>query len=319
LRIGVVGTGHLGNIHLKCLKNTDFQCVGVYDLDQTKSSKAADEFGLQNYVSYNDLLAEVEAVIIVSDTTSHYDLACQAIEDSKHVFIEKPVTANVEEATKLKALTQENPSLKVQVGHVERYNPAFVSALSQLSQPKFIECHRLANFNPRGNDVSVILDLMIHDLDILLTVVDSEVSEIRANGVSIVSKTPDICNARLEFRNGCVANVTASRISLKQMRKFRIFQEDAYVGIDFLEKSNQVIKLHDKQVDDAMKIETGQGTKYMNILAQPTTQINAIEEELKDFYKSIKEDLEPTVNVEHALKVMRLAEQIEKNLNQSHA
>jgi len=147
----------------------------------------------------------------------------------------------------------------------------------------------------------------------------SEVSEIRANGVSIVSKSPDICNARLEFDNGCVANVTASRISLKQMRKFRIFQEDAYVGIDFLEKSNQVIKLHDQQVDDSMKIETGQGTKYMNIKAQPTVQINAIEEELKDFYRAIKEDVEPTVNIEHALKVMRLAEQIENNLNQSHA
>ena len=319
MRIGVVGTGHLGNIHLKCLKNTAFQSKGVYDLDQAKSAKAAAEFGIKNFSSFDEMLKEIDAVIVVSDTTSHYNLASQAIQHAKHVFIEKPVTANVDEAIKLQALVCDNPSLKIQVGHVERYNPAFVSALSQLSKPKFIECHRLANFNPRGNDVSVILDLMIHDLDILLTVVNSEVAEIRANGVSIVSKTPDICNARLEFVNGCVANVTASRISLKQMRKFRIFQEDAYVAIDFLKKENQVIKLHDQQVEDSMKIETGQGVKYLNILAQPTADSNAIEDELNDFYNAIIDGREPTVNVAHAVKVMMLAKQIEQKLNQGYA
>ncbi len=292
--------------------------MGVYDLDQAKSAKAASDFGIPVFSSFSQLLDAVEAVIIVSDTTSHYDLARQAILHGKHVFIEKPVTANVAEALALKSLVEDNPTLKVQVGHVERYNPAFVSALSQLNQPKFIECHRLANFNPRGNDVSVILDLMIHDLDILLSVVDSEIAEVRSNGVSIVSKSADICNARLEFKNGCVANVTASRISLKQMRKFRIFQEDAYVGIDFLDKSNQVIKLNDERVDDSLEIETGRGIKYLNVDAQPTIKSNAIEEELKDFYKSIIENIEPKVNVEHALKVMALAEQIEKNLNQTY-
>jgi len=319
LRIGVVGTGHLGNIHLKCLKNTDFQCVGVYDLDHTKSAKAAADFGVKSYGSLEALLNEVDSIIIVSDTSSHFQLACQAIQSNKHVFIEKPVTATLEEATKLQDLILENPKLKIQVGHVERYNPAFVSALSHLSTPKFIECHRLASFNPRGNDVSVILDLMIHDLDILLTIVDAEVSEVRASGVSIVSKTPDICNARLEFSNGCVANVTASRISLKQMRKFRIFQEDAYIGIDFLEKTNQVIQLNDEEVKDAMKIETGQGPKYLNVKSHTGNQINAIEEELKDFYKSITEDIEPKVNVDHAFKVMKLADQIENKLKLSNA
>ena len=319
MRIGVVGTGHLGNIHLKCLKNTDFQCIGVYDLDQTKSAKAAAEFGIDHYESFQALLKDIDAVIVVSDTTSHYDLACEAIRQSKHVFIEKPVTANVDEALKLKSLVNDNPSLKIQVGHVERYNPAFVSALSQLGQPKFIECHRLANFNPRGNDVSVILDLMIHDLDILLTIVDSEITEVRSNGVSIVSSTPDICNARIEFSNGCVANVTASRISLKQMRKFRIFQEDAYVGIDFLEKTHQVIKLNDHPLEDSMEIETGKGTKYLNVLNQATTASNAIEEELKDFYLAITKDRKPTVNVDHALRVMALAEKIEQRLNLAYA
>ena len=318
MRIGVVGTGHLGNIHLKCLKHTDFNCIGVFDIDTTRSAKAASDHGIQNFSTYQELLGEVDAAIIVSDTTAHFDLAKEAIHASKHVFIEKPVTANVAEALALNALIQSYSGIKVQVGHVERYNPAFVSAISELSSPKFIECHRLANFNPRGNDVSVILDLMIHDLDILLTVVDSEVAEIRANGVSIVSKTPDICNARIEFANGCVANITASRLSLNQMRKFRIFQSDAYIGIDFLAKSNQIIQLKDQELDDAMKIETDIGTKYLNIKSQPALEINAIVEEQKDFYSSIVHDRKPTVDVSHALKVMQLADRIEKQLNKKH-
>ena len=318
MRIGVVGTGHLGNIHLKCLKQTDFNCIGVFDIDASKSAKAASDHGIQNFTSFQELLEEVEAAIIVSDTTSHFDLAQQAIQASKHVFIEKPVTANVAEALALNALIQSYPGIKVQVGHVERYNPAFVSALTEVSDPKFIECHRLANFNPRGNDVSVILDLMIHDLDILLTVVKSEVAEIRANGVSIVSKTPDICNARIEFKNGCVANITASRLSLNQMRKFRIFQEDAYIGIDFLAKSNQIIQLKDEQQEEAMQIETDLGTKYLNIKSQEAQEINAIVEEQKDFYSSIVNDRIPTVNINHALRVMKLADQIEKQLNKTH-
>lgn len=318
MRIGVVGTGHLGNIHLKCLKQTDFNCIGVFDIDSSKSAKAASDHGIKNFSSLQELLGEVDSVIIVSDTSSHFELAKTAISSSKHVFIEKPITANLSEAMALKEIIKSHAGIKVQIGHVERYNPAFVSALSELSDPKFIECHRLANFNPRGNDVSVILDLMIHDLDILLTVVKSEVREIRANGVSVVSKTPDICNARIEFENNCVANITASRLSLNQMRKFRIFQSDAYIGIDFLAKSNQIIQLKDEPLNGEMKIETDLGTKYLNIKSQPTQEINAIVEEQKDFFKSIVEDKIPVVNIDHAVKVMKLADSIEQKLNQIH-
>lgn len=318
MRIGVVGTGHLGNIHLKCLKQTDFNCIGVFDIDSSRSARAATDHGIKNFPSFQEMLEEIDAVIIVSDTSSHYELAKAAVSASKHVFIEKPVTANLDQAFDLKTHINAHSGIKVQIGHVERYNPAFVSALTQLSDPKFIECHRLANFNPRGNDVSVILDLMIHDLDILLTVVKSEVAEIRANGVSIVSKTPDICNARIEFVNGCVANITASRLSLNQMRKFRIFQSDAYIGIDFLAKSNQIIQLKDEEQAESMKIETDLGTKYLNIKSQPAQEINAIVEEQKDFYNSIVQDKIPTVNIDHAVRVMKLANDIEKQLNKTH-
>ncbi len=315
MRIGVVGTGHLGNIHLKCLKQTDFNCIGVFDIDRDKAIVAASQHQIKSFSSFQNMLQEVDATIIVSDTTSHFELAQESIQANKHTFIEKPVTANVDEAHALNATVHSYPDVKVQVGHVERYNPAFVTAMEQLQNPKFIECHRLANFNPRGNDVSVILDLMIHDLDILLTVVKSKVHEIRANGVSIVSKTPDICNARIEFENGCVANVTASRISLNQMRKFRIFQSDAYIGIDFLKKQSQIIQLKDEQAKDSMKIETHLGTKYLNVKSQPAQELNAIVEEQKDFYNAIVNDLTPTVNVNHALNVMKLADNIEKKLN----
>lgn len=318
MRIGVVGTGHLGNIHLKCLKQTDFNCIGVFDIDSARSAKAASDHGIKNFPSFQEMLGEVDAVIIVSDTSSHYELARAAVSASKHIFIEKPVTANLAQAFELKGLIHSHSGIKVQIGHVERYNPAFVSALTQLSDPKFIECHRLANFNPRGNDVSVILDLMIHDLDILLTVVKSDVAEIRANGVSIVSKTPDICNARIEFKNGCVANVTASRLSLNQMRKFRIFQSDAYIGIDFLAKSSQIVQLKDEEQAESMKIETDLGTKYLNIKSQPAQEVNAIVEEQKDFYNSIVQDKIPTVNIDHAVNVMKLADDIEKQLNKAH-
>lgn len=314
MRIGVVGTGHLGNIHLKCLKATPFEIIGVYDINPSRSRKAAADHSILAYGSLDELIANVDALSIVSDTTSHGVISTQALKAGKHIFVEKPITANLEEAKALAELQTSFPDLKAQVGHVERYNPAFREALEKVNNPMFIECHRLATFNPRGNDVSVILDLMIHDLDILLTVVRSPISEIRANGVKIISSTPDICNARIEFENGCVANMTASRLSLKQMRKFRIFQGDAYIGIDFLEKTNQVIQLSDVEQDNSMTIETAKGTKYIEIKSQQAQNSNAIEDELNDFYQAIVSDTEPVVNIKHAVQVMELAHRIEQNL-----
>ncbi len=312
MRIGVVGTGHLGKIHLKCLNSTPFTLQGVFDIDAKTANEAAGIYQTQAFSSYQELLKEIDAVIVVADTTSHYDLSVNALNAGKHVFIEKPVTASLEEAHALQKLVSDSHGLIVQVGHVERYNPAFVATLPHVHNPMFIECHRLATFNPRGNDVSVILDLMIHDLDILLELVDSPIAEIRSNGVNILSSTADICNARIEFANGCVANMTASRISLKQMRKFRIFQNDAYIGIDFLEKTNQVIKLNDQK--EGMLIETKDGDKYINVMSQDIQESNAIENELNDFYKAIVEKTEPKVDIHHAVKVMELAHEIESNI-----
>lgn len=314
MRIGVVGTGHLGNIHLKCLKATPFELVGVFDINPSRSSKAAQDHGIPSYESLDQLIANVDALSIVSDTTSHSVISKQALEAGKHIFIEKPITANLAEAQALAKVQAEYPHLKAQVGHVERYNPAFQEALQTVNNPMFIECHRLATFNPRGNDVSVILDLMIHDLDILLNVVKAPITEVRSNGVKIISSTPDICNARIEFENGCVANMTASRLSLKQMRKFRIFQSDAYIGIDFLDKTNQVIQLSETEQENSFSIETDKGTQYIEVKSQPAQNSNAIEDELNDFYRSIVSDTEPIVNIKHAVKVMELAHRIEQKL-----
>ena len=236
LKIGVLGAGHLGKIHIKCIKDIpEYELVGFYDPIAENAEKVSDEFELKSFNNIARLLSEVDAVDIVTPTLSHFDCASQALKAGKHVFIEKPVTNTLQEAKGLLSMAEAS-DLKVQVGHVERFNPAFVAAKDHLEQPMFIETHRLAQFNPRGLDVPVVLDLMIHDIDVILKVVGSEVVNISASGVNVVADTPDIANARLEFANGCVANLTTSRIAVKNMRKSRFFQRDAYLGVDFLEK-----------------------------------------------------------------------------------
>ena len=241
LKIGVLGVGHLGRIHLKCIELVDeLELVGFFDPNEKNASTALKNHKIQRFDSLEDLIAAVDMVDIVTPTTTHFRLAKKSIEAGKHVFIEKPVTNTISEAEELLSLAKEM-NVKVQVGHVERFNPAFLSLKDTDLKPMFIEAHRLAMFNPRGTDVSVVLDLMIHDLDIVLSLVDSEVKGVHASGVNVVSDSPDIANVRLEFENGCVANLTASRISMKQMRKVRLFQPDAYISLDFLEK-NTLIK-----------------------------------------------------------------------------
>ena len=235
INAGLVGAGHLGKIHLRLLNQSDrYNLVGFHDKDVENGKKLEAELGYRYFENFEDLLAEIEMLDIVTPTIYHYDYAIKAIKKGIHFFIEKPVTQTLEQAEELLTLCHEH-GIKAQVGHVERYNPAFIGAKDYIKNPMFIEIHRLAEFNPRGTDVSVVLDLMIHDLDILLSLVKSKVKEIHASGVSVVSKTPDICNARIEFENGCVANLTTSRISMKAMRKSRFFQQDAYVSVDFLE------------------------------------------------------------------------------------
>ncbi|MFT7345511.1 MAG: putative dehydrogenase, partial [Lentimonas sp.] len=246
LKVGVLGAGHLGKIHIRLLLGLKdkFEFVGFYDPNPENAAKVAEEYKIKAFSDMNELIEEVDCLDIVTPTLSHYVCASKAIKASKHVFIEKPVTETLEEARSLISLSRE-AGVKVQVGHVERFNPAFREAIAHLGSPMFIETHRLAQFNPRGTDVPVVLDLMIHDIDIILSVVKSNVKRVSASGVSVVSDTPDITNARIEFENGCVANLTASRISMKNMRKSRFFQKDAYISVDFLTKETEVVSMTD--------------------------------------------------------------------------
>jgi len=316
IKIGLLGVGHLGKIHLKCLHQTDFDIIGVYDPDPESQNFVRENYNIPVYDSIDKLMEEVDALDVVSTTITHYKLALKAINLGKHVFIEKPICSTLEEANTLVEATHKQ-SVKVQVGHVERYNPAIMSLKDREVSPKFIEGHRLTTFNTRGNDVSVMLDLMIHDLDLVLELVGSEVVDVQANGVCVVNDTPDICNARITFKNGCVANLTASRISMKQMRKMRMFQGDEYISLDFLEKEAQIIKLEsipEGQESSGMTIETSSGKKAISIESPQIKEVNAIVEELKDFHRSIAEDRPITVPVEAGLKALELAYLIEDKI-----
>ena len=313
LKIGVLGAGHLGKIHLRLLKEIpEFEVVGYYDPDDVNAAKAAEQTQLPRIATLEELLSSVDAVDIVTPTLSHHDCAAQAIEQNKHIFIEKPLCNSLAEAHDLLNKAEASAHLKIQVGHVERFNPAFLALRGRELKPMFIETHRLAQFNPRGTDVSVILDLMIHDLDIILSMVKSPVTLISASGVPIISDSPDIANARIEFANGCVANLTASRISMKQMRKTRIFQPDAYISIDFLEKKTEIFKLWENAPgggQPAFEIETGQNgeKKYVGFEQPEVTEINSIKTELELFAKSILENHDPPVTIQDGYRAMELA------------
>lgn len=247
LKIGVLGAGHLGKIHLRLAQQSErYHLAGFFDLDQENAHQVKKDFGYHLFDSAEELIRSVDVVDIVTPTLSHFKIAQMALKAGKHIFVEKPITYTYQEAETLMKLAKEM-GVKGQVGHVERFNPAFQAVESRIENPMFVEAHRLAEFNPRGTDVPVVLDLMIHDIEAVMSVVKGQVKTIHASGVSILSKTPDICNARVEFESGCVANFTASRISLKNMRKQRYFQRDAYISIDFLEKKCEVVKMKDAQ------------------------------------------------------------------------
>jgi predicted dehydrogenase len=323
LKIGVLGAGHLGKIHLKCIKQiADYQLVGFFDPDQDISGKVEAEYETRSYQSIDDLIEAVDIVDIVTPTVSHFECASKALKKFKHVFIEKPIVTSVEEAKALIELADE-ANIKVQVGHVERFNPAFIAAESFFNQPMFIETHRLAQFNPRGTDVPVVLDLMIHDIDIVQSVVRSDVKKISASGVQVISDTPDIANARIEFNNGCVANLTASRISMKNMRKSRFFQKDAYISVDFLEKSVEIIKMKDVQPEHedpfAMILDLGNGKGRKQIIFdKPEVEpVNAIQAELEEFYRAIVEDVTPPVTIFDGYNALEIAYRIMDEIKQS--
>ena len=316
IKVGLVGAGHLGKIHLRLLNQSEkYQLVGFHDKDIENAKRIEEEFGYKFYENLDELLEKIEVLDIVTPTFYHHHYAKIAIERGLHFFIEKPVTQTLEQAEELISLCQEK-GIKAQVGHVERYNPAFIATKPFIDEPMFIEIHRLAEFNPRGTDVSVVLDLMIHDLDILLSVVKSPVKEIRASGVCVVSKSPDIANARIEFENGCVANLTTSRISMKAMRKSRFFQKDAYISVDFLEKKSEVIRMKSAPKNPAdfdMIIQNAEGEKHQILFEYPNIQPNnAILDELESFADSINENMPIEVSLTDGTEALKVALEIVK-------
>ena len=323
LKIGVFGAGHLGKIHLRLLKelNDEFELVGFFDPNDAAAEQIANEFGIERYLQATDLIELVDCVDVVTPTLAHFEIASQALRKSKHVFIEKPVTETIEEARALMELARE-ANVKVQVGQVERFNPAFQAAIPYFKKTMFIETHRLAQFNPRGTDVPVVLDLMIHDLDIILTVVNSGVKRVSASGVAVVSDTHDITNARIEFDNGCVANLTASRISMKNMRKSRFFQKDAYISVDFLTKELEVVRMEDvdgepNPLDIVFDLGEGKPVKKIFFDKPEINEVNAIKEELRTFHEAIIHDKIPVVPLEDGFRALDVAQKIMEKLKLS--
>lgn len=314
LKIGILGAGHLGKIHLRIVASSPtYELVGFYDPDTEAVAKLVKEQGYTAYESAEALIEAVDVVSIITPTLSHFEMAKKAIRAKKHVFIEKPIAKTDQEAASLTQLADEYGVLG-QVGHVERFNPAFKAVQSSLQNPMFIETHRLAEFNPRGTDVSVVLDLMIHDIDIVLSVVHSPIKHIDASGVAVISDTPDISNARIVFENGCVANFTASRISLKKMRKTRFFQKNAYIAVDYLTQKVEVVKMKDapEQADDlSILLTNAEGKKKQIYFENPSIlEGNAIQDELEHFASCIHENKKPTVSLQDGAAALEVAHKI---------
>ncbi len=313
LKVGVLGVGHLGKFHLNNWKEINqVEVVGFYDPNDDTAQEVSEKYQIPRFLEAERLLDVVDAVDIVAPTNFHFELCKLAMRRGKHVFVEKPLANTMEEARELVKLAKES-NIKFQVGHVERFNPAFLAVQHLDLNPMFIEVHRLAQFNPRGTEVSVILDLMIHDIDIILKLVKSEVKSISASGVAVMTDTPDIANVRVEFNNGCVANLTSSRISMKKMRKVRVFQKDAYIGIDFLNKKAEVIKLKTPQDLESFSfdIDLPNGSKKsIAMLNPPVPEVNAIRMELEKFRDAIQENTPTIVSEVDGYRAMDVAHQI---------
>ena len=313
LNIAVIGAGHLGEFHIKLLKSSKlFNLIGFFDPNKSRVKEIIDKYNI-NFFEINKISSLVDAVIISTPTSSHYETAVKFLNNKKHVFIEKPISSSIEQANKLIEIKKSN-KLIGQVGHVERFNSAFLNIKNALN-PMFIESHRLSSYPSRGTDVSVVLDLMIHDIDIVLSLVDSKITNISANGTKIISSSPDIANARIEFENGCVANLTSSRLSLKKMRKMRVFQTDSYISLDFDSGSSEIIKIKnfDGKNKYAMTIHDSEGVeKEIHIENIKNEKINSIEEEHKNFYYSIINKEDPIVSFEKGRDALDLAIKIVK-------
>lgn len=312
IKVGIFGVGHLGKFHLNNWKTMEgIELVGFYDPNDEVAENVKRDYQLRRFDNPAELADQSDAVDIVASTPYHFELCAMAIRKGKHVFVEKPLANTMEEAVEIVKLTKE-AGIKLQVGHIERFNPALLALKDVSLQPMFIEVHRLAQFNPRGTEVSVILDLMIHDIDIILNMVNSDIKAISANGVAVMTDTPDIANVRIEFHNGCVANLTSSRISMKQMRKMRLFQKDAYIGIDFLEKKAEIIKLQtEKQPGQfSFDIATAKGKRTIAISNPVVPSENAMLLELQAFAESVRTGKSTLVNEMDGYRSMEVAHQI---------
>ncbi len=317
LKVGVFGVGHLGKFHLNNWKEIEgVKLVGFFDPNNDNANQVIEQYGLKRFMDEDKLMDACDIIDVITPTDHHYAVCMQAIRKGKHVFVEKPLANTIQEGRDIVNIVRE-ANVKVQVGHVERFNPAFLALKGMNLNPMFIEVHRLAQFNPRGTEVSVILDLMIHDIDIILSLVKSDVKHISASGVAVMTDTPDIANVRIEFNNGCVANLTSSRISMKKMRKMRLFQPNSYIGIDFLEKKTEIIKL--KQPEDtnvfSFDIETQNGKKTIAIANPIINQQNAIKLELQSFVDSIENNTPTVVSELDGFLAMEVAHQILEKIN----
>jgi predicted dehydrogenase len=320
LKVGVIGAGHLGKFHLNNWAVIEgVQLMGFCDTDDKNAAQVSEKYNLPRFDNPESLIDVCDAIDIVAPTTFHFELCEAAIKKGRHVFVEKPLANTMDEARALVKLAME-ANIKFQVGHVERFNPAFLALKDHTLQPMFIEVHRLAQFNPRGTDVSVILDLMIHDIDIILSLVNSNVNYISANGVAVMSDTPDIANVRIEFDNGCVANLTSSRISMKKMRKMRLFQKDAYIGIDFLDKKVEIIKLNSPGEKNVFTfdIETNHGKKTIAIANPNVKDVNAIKLELEEFRDAILNNTNTPVTVVDGFRAMEVAHMILEKISKAN-
>jgi len=311
LKIGVIGAGYLGNFHLQKLKNfSNISISGLYDKNDTRANEMSRLHDVRCFSSLEHLINSSDAVSIVTPTSTHYKISLLALNNGCHVFIEKPITDKLDDAKKLLKKAKKVNKI-IQVGHIERFNPGFLALKKINPNPKFIEVHRLAPFNPRGNDVPVILDLMIHDLDIIISLLGNKIKDIKANGVSVVSKSIDIANVRLEFLNGCIVNLTASRISQKEMRKMRLFSNKSYITIDFKEKTLEEYNVDDfKPVDEKNKkvFKIGNENKKYIIYNKPKIIKNdALKAELKHFVNSIQNKTHPETDGESATEALDLA------------
>ncbi len=317
INIGLAGCGHLGKIHAKLLNEISSagMCTfkGIFDADKDITHAVADEYKITGYSTLVDMLSDIDALVIVTPTSTHFDIAKEAIAKGIHLFIEKPVTGSLADAEKLDELAKEKNGLKIQVGHVERFNPALVALEKYEVKPMFIESHRLSQFNPRGTDVSVIQDLMIHDIDIILHLAKSPVVKIDANGVAVISDEIDIANARLTLANGCVANLTSSRISLKKMRKMRIFQNNAYISVDFLNNKSEVFRLTgSEEPDSGMTFPISDTKKIIYTEPRPENaeSINPIKNELESFIRSISDNSTVKVTLSEGKEAVKTADKI---------